>query len=515
MLRAVDIVKFCTAFKESAPQEVGLKAAIFQRHTPCLIPGVPPTSLNQPSPITVLPPQALPKVHAIVYASRCADPSPPYGLLRTIRAEAEPANASRGIRSALSLQDGWFLHWLEADHADTLRQLMRRIERDRRHTDVQVLFDAPAWRSAIDSWSMTINNRGEHQTEMLGRAFRAAERHAAGELRTPRAAWRAFASDTRVGARQSAPAPVKRVWIVSATTGLAQDIVTAWAAAHGNHASSSRLMGSLALATDFSGASADVTWSGGVLRMIGIARRALGLGLLQELMRDADAIVIPTLGHLPADMSALLATVQRIVALARRRTPVLLCGDSLSPQEISDTLGVAASLHLDAQWATLSLGATSQAGDAICSSLAQIWHQRATAAEHDRAVLTTQPIALAPAPPPPGIHVGGVRVAVAVDLSLEAVVGQRFGDLASAPGVDSLTQEAEMVRALANFSRELQGHESLHMAGTNSRMLRLSPWGRMGCCVQFDEQKTDINDLRRSVSAYLAWLEVANQRKGA
>lgn len=443
----------------------------------------------------------------MVYISRCVDPNPPYTVLRVIRSVAEPANVGGGLRSAISLQDGWFLHWMEADQEQTARETFHHIQRDRRHTDIQVLFEGLAFRSAIDSWSMSIVTGGDSPIEMVARAFRCGERATRGEFRNPLAAWRAFSSEIT----GTNPAAVRRVWTVSTTTGLAQDVVSAWATDHRTRLATSRLMGSLALTTDFSGCGADVQYSGGVLSMIGVARRALSLGLVHELMRDADAVVVPSLGYVSSDMDSLLQAIARVGAGVSRPPPVLLCGDPTAEAEMAQTLNHSKALGLDAHWAPVRMQPHNETAEDVVTALARLWRERVD--DTERAMRTTQPIRIAP-PSAPGVDVPGVQLAVAVNLTTEDVLGPYFGAQARKAGDPEVEETARrIVRDVGSFSRALQGHETLIQAGKQSRMLRLSPWGGTGCGVVFDHNQTDINQLRRSVSAYLAWLEMRARRE--
>lgn len=178
---------------------------------------------------------------------------------------------------------------------------------------------------------------------------------------------------------------------------------------------------------------------------------------------------------------------------------------------MAQTLNHAKALGLDTHWAPVRMQPHNETAEDVVAALAQLWRERVDV--NDLAMRTTQPVRIAP-PSDPGVDVPGVQLAVAVDLTTEDVLGPYFGAQAAKAGDPEVDATARgIVRDVGSFSRALQGHETLIQAGKQSRMLRLSPWGGTGCGVVFDHSETDINQLRRSVSAYLAWLEMRAKRE--
>lgn len=73
--------------------------------------------------------------------------------LEALLAQARTGNAAREVTGALVCVDGVFLQVLEGERA-VVDALMARIEKDPRHTAVQVFFQAEVPERAFGSWKM-------------------------------------------------------------------------------------------------------------------------------------------------------------------------------------------------------------------------------------------------------------------------------------------------------------------------------------------------------------------------
>lgn len=93
------------------------------------------------------------RLDRLVYRSVAAMPTEALTSLAELLGEAQRNNARTGLTGALAVHDGRFLQVVEGDPG-LLDQLHRRLERDRRHRDIDVLARGPIERRAFDGWSM-------------------------------------------------------------------------------------------------------------------------------------------------------------------------------------------------------------------------------------------------------------------------------------------------------------------------------------------------------------------------
>ncbi len=83
--------------------------------------------------------------------------------LKAIEAKAKMMNPEFGITGVLFYNDGNFLQVIEGDEAD-LRRLMKNIEGDSRHSNVQVLVDTPIKARGFGDWNMDCFNLSTNKT---------------------------------------------------------------------------------------------------------------------------------------------------------------------------------------------------------------------------------------------------------------------------------------------------------------------------------------------------------------
>lgn len=96
---------------------------------------------------------SMPTLERMVYCSRALVPTSSLLVIADILAVSHRNNARDGLTGALAISDGWFLQVLEGPPA-ALDSLLRRLERDPRHTDVVVLSRQPTTGRLFSDWSM-------------------------------------------------------------------------------------------------------------------------------------------------------------------------------------------------------------------------------------------------------------------------------------------------------------------------------------------------------------------------
>ena len=93
------------------------------------------------------------RLDRLVYRSQAVMPTHVLPPLAELLGEAQRNNARDGLTGALAVHDGRFLQVVEGDPG-YLDQLQRRLGRDRRHRDIEVLERRPIERRTFDGWSM-------------------------------------------------------------------------------------------------------------------------------------------------------------------------------------------------------------------------------------------------------------------------------------------------------------------------------------------------------------------------
>ncbi|GAA0868372.1 hypothetical protein GCM10009116_04870 [Brevundimonas basaltis] len=93
------------------------------------------------------------RLDRLVYRSVAVMPTEALAPLAELLGEAQRNNARDGLTGALAAHDGRFLQVVEGD-SGYLDQLQRRLGRDRRHREIEVLDRRPIERRAFDAWTM-------------------------------------------------------------------------------------------------------------------------------------------------------------------------------------------------------------------------------------------------------------------------------------------------------------------------------------------------------------------------
>ena len=93
------------------------------------------------------------RLERLVYCSRALVPTSSLLVISDILAVSHRNNARDGLTGALAVSDGWFLQVLEGPPA-ALDSLLRRLDGDPRHSDMQVLSRRPASGRLFSEWSM-------------------------------------------------------------------------------------------------------------------------------------------------------------------------------------------------------------------------------------------------------------------------------------------------------------------------------------------------------------------------
>ena len=93
------------------------------------------------------------RLDRLVYRSTAVMPTQSLQPLAELLGEAQRNNARDGLTGALAVHGGRFLQVIEGDPG-SLDLLQRRLGRDRRHREIDVLDRRPIDRRAFDGWTM-------------------------------------------------------------------------------------------------------------------------------------------------------------------------------------------------------------------------------------------------------------------------------------------------------------------------------------------------------------------------
>ena len=105
----------------------------------------------------VPPLQRAPRLSTLVYRSRRVEPWSPEDLDRMVHA-SQARNRVASVTGLLICEDDRFFQWLEGP-TDRLAHLWRSIRQDRRHTDIEILGDAPTPVRFFGDWAMKLATR--------------------------------------------------------------------------------------------------------------------------------------------------------------------------------------------------------------------------------------------------------------------------------------------------------------------------------------------------------------------
>jgi hypothetical protein len=102
---------------------------------------------------------------SVVYRSRAVKALSDYELYELVQS-AQTRNAREAITGLMLYDDGRFYQWLEGP-AGNVARLMRTIETDNRHTDIEILSDKPAASRQFANWRMRLATRGVRSIHSL------------------------------------------------------------------------------------------------------------------------------------------------------------------------------------------------------------------------------------------------------------------------------------------------------------------------------------------------------------
>ncbi len=89
----------------------------------------------------------------LVYCSRAKVPTESLLVIADILAVSQRNNDRDRLTGALAICEGWFLQVLEGETVP-INQLLRRLDADPRHTDVEILSRKPIATRLFSAWSM-------------------------------------------------------------------------------------------------------------------------------------------------------------------------------------------------------------------------------------------------------------------------------------------------------------------------------------------------------------------------
>ncbi|MFN6980906.1 MAG: BLUF domain-containing protein [Brevundimonas sp.] len=100
------------------------------------------------------PPAPIVKLERWAYRSRANTLQPSLALIADILAVSERNNSRDHITGSLVFDDGWFFQAMEGP-AEALGRLMRRLELDSRHYDIEVVHQVQVTSRLFQDWSMS------------------------------------------------------------------------------------------------------------------------------------------------------------------------------------------------------------------------------------------------------------------------------------------------------------------------------------------------------------------------
>ncbi len=84
--------------------------------------------------------------------------------LHEILKSAQDNNKSIDVTGSLFYNGGWFLQVLEGP-TETLKRLYNKIEKDPRHKNTRIIYDAPARFRTFTRWTMNMTNLEDRQAD--------------------------------------------------------------------------------------------------------------------------------------------------------------------------------------------------------------------------------------------------------------------------------------------------------------------------------------------------------------
>ena len=108
------------------------------------------------------------RLSTLVYRSRCVEPWSPDDLGRLVDA-SRVRNRAASVTGLLICEDDRFFQWLEGP-TERLARLWRSIRQDRRHTDIEILGDAPTPVRFFGDWDMKLATKCSLNPQTVQRA---------------------------------------------------------------------------------------------------------------------------------------------------------------------------------------------------------------------------------------------------------------------------------------------------------------------------------------------------------
>jgi methanogenic corrinoid protein MtbC1 len=102
---------------------------------------------------------------SVVYRSRAVESLSDYQLYELVQT-AQSKNAAESITGLMLYDAGRFYQWLEGP-VENIGRLMRLIQTDKRHTDIEILSDKPCATRQFGDWKMRLATRGVRSIHSL------------------------------------------------------------------------------------------------------------------------------------------------------------------------------------------------------------------------------------------------------------------------------------------------------------------------------------------------------------
>ena len=110
-------------------------------------------------------PEPYAPIRQLVFRSHAMVPEVSTEVLDILR-QAQRRNKASGITGHLHLQNSLFWQFIEGSH-DAVADLLHRLQRDTRHSNVKVLLDRDATARHLDDWSMSLGRTSEFDLRKL------------------------------------------------------------------------------------------------------------------------------------------------------------------------------------------------------------------------------------------------------------------------------------------------------------------------------------------------------------
>lgn len=284
-------------------------------------------------PFAVRPGEA--EVERVIYASLASNQDGIYATMEAIREQALRHNPAVDVHAALLYQSGWFLYWAEGP-GTAIRELLVRVQRDRRHHSHHVVHHSRGRRLLLTDWSMMLSSSTESAARFGGRVMTLWAEMKAGRQFAPNSVVRRLTAPMLLPTARGLPDPesFNRVGVCSAAGTGAFDLVRWMAEMHRVPVEQRRFAGEAD--RDSGSEFVDFMHGGFPCRVVAVARSDLAHGLRRALVLDWQLLLLLFCGEPKRD------------AALRSRVTQMLHGLPCTPELLAVSPDATSRAHLDA-----------------------------------------------------------------------------------------------------------------------------------------------------------------------